>query len=353
MVGGLYNPDAMKDQIAISLVPYGLFTDDNFKYDSKTYSAFGQAVLTPVEHFELDAGLRYTSVSKASRHFPPAPTCRRQSPDSSCRASAMIPAMFRLTAIRSRSFPTARRTIMSMTYRLEFTLSYRPTDDFTAFVSYKQGYKGPAFYVGTESFGYHPGDLVAFHGEKVKGVEGGIKTRQFDDHLNISMAAYDYKYRNLQVASVSTVNDVVHVNSADAKIYGVELKADYQVPAISGLTLKSEVDYNHGNYTRFPTAACYGNETVAEGCVGGVQNLPASSSSVRRAGLATSASITPRRSRASTARSLTAPSATPAAPTWCPSTTPMAIRRVTLCSTPACASASWMVRGNWPSSAAT
>src|SRR5262249_40235351 len=45
------------------------------------------------------------------------------------------------------------------------------------------------------------------------------------------------------------------------------------VPSVDGLVLKGEVNYNHGNYTRFPTAACYGNQTVAEGCVGGQQNL--------------------------------------------------------------------------------
>jgi len=267
IVGGLYNPNIMKDQIAISLPSYTYFTDDDWKYKSKVYSAFGQVILTPVDKWELTAGVRFTDVTKDFTKV------NNMNNIPSAIAPFFGNAFGNTQGNQLPFIPRSASHYHEKDWSPEFTLSWRPTDELTAFVSYKHGYKGPAYYVGTASTGYRPGDLVPFPGEQVKGVEGGIKTLLMDRRLNVNLSAYTYKYNNLQVASVSTVGNVVIVNSADAKVYGAELSASYQPENVEGLTLNGAVNYNHGNYTRFPTSACWGNQTVAEGCVGGQQNL--------------------------------------------------------------------------------
>jgi outer membrane receptor protein involved in Fe transport len=63
----------------------------------------------------------------------------------------------------------------------------------------------------------------------------------------------------------------VLLNAATATTKGVEASAEYL--ATENLTLHGNLGYNIARYKSFPGASCYESQTVATGCVGGVQNL--------------------------------------------------------------------------------
>jgi outer membrane receptor protein involved in Fe transport len=150
----------------------------------------------------------------------------------------------------------------------EFTLTYRPSDEWTAFVSYKEGYKGPGFNINTTATAYNDAVVNPFGGETVDGFEGGIKALLLDRRFALTAAAYTYDYSDLQVAFVNNVTQTVDIrNGADARVRGVELGATWEPAAISGLTLNGFVNYNDSKYTSFPAAPCYGGQTEAEGCL--------------------------------------------------------------------------------------
>src|SRR5206468_2241355 len=81
----------------------------------------------------------------------------------------------------------------------EVTATYKPTTDLTIFGSYKQGFKSGSF----NSINFVPATTPAsFADEKVKGFEVGLKSRLLDRRLALNVAAYSYKYSNLQVGAL-------------------------------------------------------------------------------------------------------------------------------------------------------
>jgi iron complex outermembrane receptor protein len=284
MVGGLYSDAKRRTHLVVSLPAfpgafltpllagnlYGLYTDDIEHATFKNNSVFGQVLLTPIEHWELSAGLRYTHNSKrftslqalstswqtlfAGLGFPPAP-----------------PAGEGIGLVGSPSNPYKAENATTP----EFTLKYTPTDDITAFVSYKQGYKGLGFNSNPATYSYAINDptssnynnVVGFSGERVKGVEGGVKAQMLDRQLSLSVTGYLYNYKALQVSFIdAAANRATINNGANARVQGVELTADYSPEAIQGLSFNGFLNYNDGHYTSFPNAGCYSGQTAATGC---------------------------------------------------------------------------------------
>jgi outer membrane receptor protein involved in Fe transport len=108
----------------------------------------------------------------------------------------------------------------------------------------------------------------------VNGAEGGLKALLFDRQLSLTASAYTYRYDGVQVAfSNSTTHEVQVAPTANIRTKGIEFSADYRPKRIDGLTLSTSLIQNSAIYTSFPTAPCYGGETVATGCIGGVHDL--------------------------------------------------------------------------------
>jgi outer membrane receptor protein involved in Fe transport len=172
----------------------------------------------------------------------------------------------------------------------EVTLTYRPTDDLTAYISYKRGYKGPGFNLSTLTATFIPpaggtpnlATISPFGPEKSEGVEGGVKTFLFDHQLSLNVAAYYYKYRGLQVSFAQQEPSgnylIVTQNAASATVQGLELSATYSPRSVAGLTFSGNTAYNHSNYEKFNAASCYSGQSIAQGCssdisTAGIQSL--------------------------------------------------------------------------------
>ena len=165
------------------------------------------------------------------------------------------------------AFPTAVPTISSTNVSPEFTVTYKPSDDVTLFASYKKAFKSGSFTLTALTM---PNPDLSFGDEEAQGFETGVKARLFDRSVTTSLAFYDYKYKGLQVGTVTPVTSGVPVNrtlnAGAAKVYGVDFDATYQPGFIDGLNLKGSLEWNHGRFQSLLGVPCYGGQTVAAGC---------------------------------------------------------------------------------------
>ncbi len=153
----------------------------------------------------------------------------------------------------------------------DVSLTYKPTEDFTVFGSYKTGFKSGSFTSQT----FVPANRDASFGdEEAKGGEVGIKTRTADRRLTANAAVYYYEYNDLQVGGLELtqlpgggfVFAVRTLNAATATVKGVDFDVNYAPESLEGLTLTGAVNYNRARYDSFPNAPCGNGQTVSQGC---------------------------------------------------------------------------------------
>jgi iron complex outermembrane recepter protein len=169
----------------------------------------------------------------------------------------------------------------------EVTLSYHINHDVMVYAAYKTGFlEGGIANPGviTNYLVYHNGvfDPVAtqenlqsnltFAPEKVKGEEIGIKGTLFDGRFSGDLTLFHYTYYDLQVATFHANTTTFSIGNAGSAIdQGVEVNANYGIT--NELSVRGSLTYVPLRYSSFPNSQCYSAQTVAEGCVGGVQNL--------------------------------------------------------------------------------
>jgi outer membrane receptor protein involved in Fe transport len=264
IVGGFHGHETSDIRLALSIRNYQTFSDNTVIIDSDDNSAFGQISLTPIDKWELDAGVRYTHVTRAYT-----------SVDVQNDFGALIPGS---QGEQIQNLPYDLTHYAEHDESPEATLSYKPTPDFMAFLSYKQGYKGPGNNSVLNTVPVVNAAALAaqpfVHGEKAKGAEGGVKVQLFDHQLALTATGYRYNYDDEQV-SFATQNSTSSIlaNAASLRVQGVELGGDYHPNAIRGLALSAFMNYNDTHYLKFPNAACYEGQTAAQGCSAGVQDL--------------------------------------------------------------------------------
>lgn len=217
-----------------------LITDRSSTVDIKTYSLFGQLRWQIMENLELAGGARWTDETRTLRMFD-FPT--------------------------GSGYDVAVPRIHASNVAPEATLTFTPTDDLTLFAAYKRGYKSGSFTIATPTV---PGRDSSFGDERVEGGEIGLKSRLFDRQLLLNVAAYDYRYKGLQVGAIEPhVNGVPiirTVNAGSARTYGIDFDVSYRPAAIEGLGLSASINWNRGRYKTLNNVPCYSGQTVAQGC---------------------------------------------------------------------------------------
>ena len=218
---------------------------------SVTYSGFAQADYDVWgEYVNLSVGLRYTyedkSYLKTSAGRP---------------ATTPIP-VYGLTGLGPVQGGLSGSVDFS-NLSPEATVTVKPSDDWTIYGSYKQGYKSGGY--NTSLFG-DPASLddVAFDEETVEGYEGGVKARLMGGALNLNFNAYWYTYSDLQTSFLEGITLRV-INADDATVRGVEFDFSYTPDFFDGLVLRGAFNRNRGRYEDFITA-CYQGQTQAQGC---------------------------------------------------------------------------------------
>jgi outer membrane receptor protein involved in Fe transport len=255
--GGLYNADSAQDYTVINVPIATYYTNSKARVDTKVWSGFGQVLLTPIDKWEFAAGARYTSV-------------RKQLPflDYGGDTAIFYPPNVGLVGDVVPYLPASETRYSETNTSPEVTLTYRPNEQWTDYVAFKKGYRGPGLNTDESAATFSSATEGFFRGETVKGGEGGIKATLLDHRLSLTADLYRYEYNNLQVAYVSGTNFTVIVeNGADARTQGAEFAAAFSPANVEGLTLNAATNYNASKYTYFPGAPCYAGETAAAGCM--------------------------------------------------------------------------------------
>jgi iron complex outermembrane receptor protein len=293
-LGGFYQDGNVSNQVSIFGNRFfvkptpGLPLQDGLnRFSITTYSAFGQARYNIIPQIEVDAGVRVTSEKRHQTPF-----LFGSQTVAGGIASGQLPA----SALNGFAPPTTTPTVNSVRASPEFTVSWKPTDNFNVFGSYKIAFKSGSFSIATPaSLISTPGQPLAyldnaFGDEKAEGYEAGIKGRMFDRQLNFSLAAYNYKYTGLQVGgiepTVGNIPVVRTVNAGAGRSKGIEFEA-HLTPrdAIPGLTLNGAVNYTKARFIVLDNIPCTGGQTIAEGC--NLQFVPSPDQTVPAAGAVT------------------------------------------------------------------
>ena len=208
----------------------------------RTYSGFGQLRWKFLPGLELAAGGRFTDET-------------RHETANNFTTGVNVPVPLGVDRIHSANFAP------------EVTLTYKPAELITLFASYKRAFKSGSFSFGGAP---SPGEDDSFGDERVRGGEGGVKSRLFDQQLALNVAGYYYNYYGLQVGAIEPARNGLATtrtfNAGAARSYGVDLDAAYRPHAITGLNIRAAANWNHARYLVLNNIPCYSGQTIAAGC---------------------------------------------------------------------------------------
>ena len=217
--------------------------------DGTTFAGFAQAQWKFTPQLELDVGARYTHETKDSQFVQP-------------YVNPAYQAVFRQNHVIA-----ANQTFDNLSP--EATLTWKPSENLTAFVGYKKGFKSGGFSGSAldSAVGNTTVNDLAFRPEKAKGFEGGVRAILFDRRVRLALDAYRYTYSDLQVDFFdATKIQFITKNAAASRVQGVEFEGEWAPREVSGLVLRGTLNYNRSRYTSFPDAPCWGGQTPAQGC---------------------------------------------------------------------------------------
>ena len=109
------------------------------------------------------------------------------------------------------------------------------------YVTWQKGFKSGGFAANTCLNSYDP--------EKINGFEGGVKSEFWDHRARLNVAAYTYKYSNLQVQKLIGIQGFAVENAAAARLKGVE--ATFEAAITDRLRLNGSGLVQSAKYTDF------------------------------------------------------------------------------------------------------
>lgn len=137
----------------------------------------------------------------------------------------------------------------------EATLSWHPDPNKTIFVAYRTGFKAGGFGLTNPMSVASSINSFDFDSEKAKGFELGAKGLFLDNRLRLSIAAFHYKFSNLQVNTYDPAALAYNINNAgELKQSGAEFEAKLRVNDI--VSLHGAVAYVHNRFHNF-IGQCY------------------------------------------------------------------------------------------------
>lgn len=239
MFGGLYQ-DSRADHgatVRLNANAAVFITDYAYVQDGEAYSVFGQVSVEFLDDFELSGGARYSAENKSLSTF-------------NVAVRPNITTLQNVVAPRDISFNNLSP---------EVTLSYRPSQNFTAYASYKEGFLSGGFNATQPAVTSVGGQLVStidprYDQQLISGFEGGIKALLADGDLITNFAIFDYDTTGLQVAVLVGLQQELR-NAGAVRTRGAEFDFSYRTP-LDGLNIYGAVAYLDGEYTDYQ-GTCY------------------------------------------------------------------------------------------------
>ncbi len=218
-----------------------------------TYSAFGQVIWDIIPELELTAGARYTHELKNSIFTQP-------------YVNPTLAGLFiQYNPANPATYVTGRQRFDNLSP--EATLTWKPQDNLTLYVGWKEGYKSGGFSDAAILSAFTlPSDLQ-FKPEKAKGVEAGVKSQWLNNQLRLNLDVFDYLYSDLQVDFFNTPTfNYITLNAASARTEGFDYQAEYAPESIEGLLLRLDGAYDDAHYGSFIAPCSPAGITYEQGC---------------------------------------------------------------------------------------
>ena len=191
--------------------------------DTRTYAGFADVTYQLLDKLFVTAGMRYSHDEILDPYY---------------------------VAAGSGLVPQVGAPIKSDRVTPRAVLRYQFDPHSNVYASYSRGYKGALYNLGG-------GDITnVIKPEVLDAFEVGFK--HSDSALTLNLAAYYYKYKNLQVSSYGAIQDpVTHVitpvgfikNAANARIFGLEAQGAYRVS--SAFEINASAAYLNAKYQQF------------------------------------------------------------------------------------------------------
>ena len=199
---------------------------------TKSVAGFGQATYDITDTIHITAGLRYTHDHRSQEAtsvfiYPNGP-------------GAPPPFL----GLNQNKYPTASFNALTGKLTLQKDLS----DSAMVYAGYNRGYKAGTFNNSLVLSSTGP----ALNPEHVDAFEGGLKSELFDHKLRLNLAAFYYKYSNLQV-NVFEAFRISLQNSGRSEIKGLEAEAQYKLTSSTRLSAgASLLDARYKVFTNAP-----------------------------------------------------------------------------------------------------
>ncbi|MGE4430322.1 MAG: TonB-dependent receptor [Sphingobium sp.] len=196
--------------------------------ETRSWSAFGEVTVPLGEKTEITGGLRYTSDQRK---------------------------VYGKTDVLTDSYPGAPLLVSVPSTSQKFTedqpswravINHKFMPDIMVYASYNRGFK-------SGNFNAVSANDAPFKSEKVDAYELGLKSQLFDRKLRFNLAAFYYKYNNLQLSVLQGFN-LTTVNAANSRIMGMDLDGEFV--ATRDLRLRFGLSVLDTEFTSFPNAQC-------------------------------------------------------------------------------------------------
>ena len=153
-------------------------------------------------------------------------------------------------------------------------LQFYATDKVMLYGTFSTGYKAPAFNAGT----IQPAGLATqiVPAETSESFEIGMKSQWYDDRVRASVTIFDTKFEHFQADAFVQQPGLevpVLVLSSVEEVGTKGVEVDLTVSATPALLLGAGVSYTDAEFADFQNSPCHFQQTAAQGCVGGVQDL--------------------------------------------------------------------------------
>jgi iron complex outermembrane receptor protein len=231
--GGFYYWENLKYNESRNL-PGGVFRIGGGQMDSRTWAVFSNLDFKLTETLTVNAGGRYS----------------RETKDAKVQVlgdAATSPCSFITTTCSSYNF-SGKRSWNSFSPKVGF--QWQPSNDTHVYGFWTRGFRSGGFNLRQTVLTSSPGP---YDQEKVDSLELGWKQYALDRKLNLGVAVFRNKYKNLQrdVAITNAAVGVVQttLNTADTTITGVEVEATLR--PTDELTLRANGGFLHNKWDRF------------------------------------------------------------------------------------------------------
>ena len=166
-------------------------------------------------------------------------------------------------------------------------LQYHVTPDIMAYATYSRGYKGKAYDLTSTLTSRSPvasgplagiptADAVAakqpIAAETVDAYEIGIRSSFWDRRLTANLTLFDEEFENFQAQSRDLLTGQNVLNSIGS-VHSRGIESEVSALIGSRFTTNFAVTYNLATLDSFPNAACFGGQSLTQGCVSGQQDL--------------------------------------------------------------------------------